>query len=394
MGKKYKVSIKVEGRKRHACAGCGGQFSYMLRRDVTGESRTPEKAAAQAQRLGDAELATGVDVHACPTCGLVQPEMIAGLRRSRFIWGMVIAAVGIGAAMILIPTHVTSIAGAAYVALGAAALGWLVCLSGALTNPNRYLEANRYASQEKVRSGELAVDQSPSTSPGLRIDEHGGLKASHVFGLALAAAAMVAAALPILASKSLGWTENDTCYPSVIGPGDTSRFYFGQQITAVNSYWSGSAIAKATNLDELGIGSLRLDVATKQSNWGDTISGKHVGNRTGAMWADVTIPSDERLAGKELKLELDVTATYPKAQGSEFNNELGQFHQATAVTLSPPGAGLLYWRLAWMGETASLLLTLTAGVILLMGCSALAARARPCPCPQPQVSAPAPQLVA
>jgi hypothetical protein len=110
------------------------------------------------------------------------------------------------------------------------------------------------------------------------------------------------------------------------------------------------------------------------------------------MWADVTIPNDERLVGKELKLDLHVNATYPKAEGREFDNESNEFDHAATITLSAPGSGLLYYRLAWMGQTASLVLSLIAGVVLLIGCSALAAKARPCP--QPQPTAPAPQPVA
>ena len=94
----YTATLKVNCRKEHTCVGCGDVYSYALDRDV-GASSTESAEAAQkmAKEKAAQIMQKAVDLHPCPTCGLYQPDMVAKLRKKRYL---IILLVGTIASMI------------------------------------------------------------------------------------------------------------------------------------------------------------------------------------------------------------------------------------------------------------------------------------------------------
>ena len=91
MGTTYNAKLDVSCIKQHTCLGCGAEFHYRLERNVTGSGGSEAAAAANAEAAAVKALENDVDQHACPHCGLMQPDMIAEIRKGRFVAGMWIA---------------------------------------------------------------------------------------------------------------------------------------------------------------------------------------------------------------------------------------------------------------------------------------------------------------
>jgi hypothetical protein len=141
--------------------------------------------------------------------------------------------------------------------------------------------------------------------------------------------------------------------------------------------WRGSARATVVNGAELGLAVPVADASTKDSSWGNTITGKSVSNATNKMWANVHFPDDPRWAGKTLNLDLSVQATYPYEAGGGFDNASRKYRHRADVTLSTPGAGKLYQQAWWMGQVGVVLLVVVSAAVLLGACKSLRQRANP-----------------
>jgi hypothetical protein len=371
MGKTYKASISVSCLKEHTCVGCGSKFAYLFKREVKGEAAAEEKALLIAQAAANKAAESEVDPHACPNCGLIQPEMIAHERSTRFWVGTAFAIVGVLVALILGLTDVITIATSAYIATGVMGLVFFWSLLSCFYNPNKDLEANRMRTQAQIteKAGERWNDD---PSPAI-----GGLMFGHWLGLMFLLASVLLAILPVALASINGWTQNTTTVPAVCGPGDAPCFYFDEKITCVNANWKGQVMAFVTNGGELGLANPILKGKTKESEWGDTISGKSVSNSTRTMWATVELPTEENLAGKTLKLTIIVAATYPFMVGNGFNDEQKVFKHDTELTLSAPMSGKTYKSAWWIGQIVVMVLSIAAAMVLLGTCNALRTQGNP-----------------
>lgn len=377
MGKTYTATISVSCVKQHTCVGCGSKFSYVLAREVTGQASTEGEATQKAEKAAVKAIENDADLHACPACGIVQPEMLADVRSGRFWLGALVGVAGTAAALILGLTQVVTIATSAYVCAAGTGVALLFFVWGCRYNPNRHPESNRMASESEVSLGNLSLDEKPDSFLGPVVDEHGGWTAGHAAGLLIVLVAVGIAAAPPLLSALNGWAVNTSCYPAVVGPGDTTCFYFDSKIRSVQGMWNGGAIVTVANAAELGLPANRVLATTKESSWGDTISGKSVSNGTKTMWLEAHFPDDPAWSGKELELELLVKAYYPYEFGGGFNNERHEFSHRAHVKLATPGAGTTYHRMWWMGQTGVLLLTILSTAILLATCSSLSKHGHP-----------------
>jgi hypothetical protein len=283
----------------------------------------------------------------------------------------------VAVALILGLTQVVTIAVSAYVAAAVAAVVLVILGSGCLYNPNRRPESNRIVSERHVSLGTLSLDEQPTSLVGPVIDEYGGWTVGHMTGLFMMLVAVGVAAGPPILSGVNGWALNSSCYPAVVGPGDTSCFYFDSNIVSIKGMWRGSARARVVNGAELGLAVPVADASTKDSSWGDTITGESVSNSTNKMWAEVHFPDDPQWSGKTLDLELSVRATYPYEAGGGFDNAQRQYTHRTDVTLSTPGAGTIYRQVWWMGQLGVLLLVILSAAVLLGTCKSLRQRAHP-----------------
>ena len=81
MATRYTCTINVRCWKQHTCVACGGQFSYLFLRKVTGTAGSPAASQATAGRNVKKRMDSDVDSQPCPACGIYQPDMI-GQRRN------------------------------------------------------------------------------------------------------------------------------------------------------------------------------------------------------------------------------------------------------------------------------------------------------------------------
>ncbi len=370
MAKTYKASISVACLKEHTCVGCGGKFAYVFKREVKGEAANEAQSVLNAQQAADKATLTEVDQHPCPHCGLMQPEMIAHERSTRFWVGAAVAVVGVAVALILGLTHVITIATSAYIATGTMSLAFLWNMLACFYNPNKDLEGNRMRSKAQL-----------TQKPQDRWEEHGqavgGLTFGSWLGLMFLLVAVLMAIVPVMMAGINGWVQNPGCYPAVCGPGDKPCIYFNEKITSVKSYWHGSVNVKIANAGGLGIGQTPINGETKNSQWGNTISGKNVSNNTHRMWAKLLLPDDKSWVGKTLKLNLQVAATFPVKVGNGFNDERQTFHQQTELTLSAPKSGQTYKNSWWIGQVVILVLIIAATSVLVGTCNALKTQGQP-----------------
>lgn len=287
--------------------------------------------------------------------------MVADIKSGRYGLGWILGGIIVIAGLIVGLADVLTISGASMIGLAGGVIAGLACASGVTTNPNADLSKNLQTAEEEVQSEIVTVTEEGTGS--VVEDENAGIGGGHIFGLALICIAVVATLAPSVLSIVSGWPKNDDAYPAVVGPGDDAKIYFDQQIVAINSMWTGSGTATITNAAEVGAPET-LTARSKQSNWGNTISGKSVSNTTRSMYATVMMPDNESLVGKTLDLKIDISAVYPYEQGGGFTDEHGEFTHTTQITLASPGAGGLYGASFIGGHIAAILCVIVGGLTL------------------------------
>src|SRR5262245_34180886 len=99
MGTSYKATVQVRCWKQHTCVACGSVFGYLFERKKTGQGGTEEAASAAAHNAAVKAVAQEVNLHACPQCGTVQPEMVGAIRARAHWW---ILGIGAGALALVI----------------------------------------------------------------------------------------------------------------------------------------------------------------------------------------------------------------------------------------------------------------------------------------------------
>ncbi|MFM9962399.1 MAG: hypothetical protein ACKV2Q_14390 [Planctomycetaceae bacterium] len=372
MATTYTATLELECRKQHTCVACVSQYSYVMKRKITGTGGTEEASRQAAQNNLVKAVEEAVDIHACPCCGCLQPEMIASQRQPKHSLSMWIGVIGIGLALILGALHVVTIGMSSLIALVGVAMALGINAATALANPNASPESQRQTSESEVSSGILQID-SKTGFQGDIPSNCGELEGPQKVGLILCAvAALLVLSPPVLALVS-GSKTNDS-YPAVVGPGESTTIYFAESITAVKGMWNGQVIAKVTNSDDAN-GLAQIQGVTNNSSWGNSIEGKDVSNSTKAMWATVTIPDDAKLVGKTLNLDLTVMGTYPFREGMGFFNNQGQFHHVASLTVSGAQSGSVYLTSWWAGELLAAVLIFISFACFNANCKALRKRA-------------------
>lgn len=381
MAQSFKATADVRCRKTHLCVSCGGEFSYILSRTVTAEGATEGGARENARVAATKAAEKSVDVHPCPHCGVVQPEMVAETQQPIFVGALCVAVCGVLFGLFTGLAQGFSIHVAAQISAAALVGAWLVATWGAAHNPNRSPHSNLADVVQRVERGKLFPGEPPPPEEGPEIDRRIKkplLRASsgaRQLGLGLALAAIPVAAAPVLLATAKGWYVNETCWPSVAGPGDTTRFYFKDKITSLKGMWQGFADGNVTNAEELGIvGKIPLVCKTNNSTWGNRITGKSVSNETNAMWSDVTFPRVSELAGKTVTLFLEVKATYPLAAGNaQFDDHEASFSHSTSLVMAEAGAGAMYFKAFWGGQLVAIVVSVMSFLSFWGGCNDLRA---------------------
>lgn len=377
MATTYTSSVSIRCLKQHTCVCCESKFTYTLVRNLKGTGTTAAAAEANAAKMAMKSVETDVDFHPCPACGAVQPEMASVVVSRHFKIAAVVALVGISSSLIAGFARMMHTIPCAWIGVGATAVAVLEVLYAIMYAPNRDLDGNRMKSEMKVQAGTIRLDHRAPEKPGLALVTPNSQLNGHRFAALLCYAAVAATSAPPVLQMVNSWPTNTTCYPEVVGSGDSARFYFDKKITCVNAKWRGDTTVAVANAKQLGVNP-RLSATTKDETWGDTISGKNVSNSTVPMYVDVAFAPEPDVGGKSLALNLGVRATFPFDFGNKrFDNRTAEFHHAAEVTLAPPGAGTTFYRSWWEGELMAAALVIVALLMAMRSSKTLAAEGNP-----------------
>jgi hypothetical protein len=391
MATTYKSTINVTCRKEHTCVGCGAAYLYLFKRKVTGQASSVDAATAAAQAAALKAVQNEVDMRACPSCGIFQPDMV-GAQRGRLHKYLMLpvvlefAAIAILAATDLISMNVAATASAGILAV-IFALHWIVDSR----NPNRDTVRNQQIAQLQVDNGLIqlsAAGKPESAAPDAGSYPRTGFQKTAVI---LMLVAVLVAGLPELVRLASGWALNDGWFPPVVGPGDSAYFYFPTKISSVKGYWNGTVtLAKATDdrgadlartglLPELGGDKARLVPFTNNASWGNTISIKSSEKSSSStLWAGIRFPASADLADRMLDLQLNLAARFPVDMGgNRWQEHQQQFSHSGRLHLSTAGAGSFYKTAFWVGIVAGNVLMLILAFGLVRSANRLGDRALP-----------------
>lgn len=355
MATTYTATVNIQCLKEHTCVGCEGKYSYLLTREIKGQGGTQQVALTNAQNKAVQSMENDVDFHPCPACGIVQPEMVADVK-SGYAWtALVLGLIIIAVALICGLAQGMRIMTSAYVAVAGAILSTLIFAIGAIYNPNKNLQANIAKSQQKIAEKQIVVTE--EASPTNVVDRYSGILMSNIVGMVFAAATILVLAAPVLLTAVNGWNLNESTYPAVAGPGDTTTFYFNESLKSLKGKWYGN-VGVMVNNPEIGIGANALTGKTKSESWGNQIDDE---SSTNTMWAQVDFPSNlEDVVGKTADLSFVVRVTFPTAVGAGFANQNRAFKHNAKVTLSGAGSGALFYSSWLYGQLAGLVMLMIA----------------------------------
>lgn len=365
----FTATITINCWKEHRCVGCGGAYRYKFARKAQGTGNTESDAGAAAEKQAIQKMQGEVDERPCPHCGCLQPDMIGQEKANSHLGFMGFAAAAALALLIMaiIPSATwMPYSLAAYILGGISAVVLVAHWAVALGNPNSNKARNREKAEKLVDAGEMEAVRKPSEDRA-EGDPRAVVAGAMVWLLAATVGLLLILA-PVILKAVNGWSSNDGLKPDVVGPGDTVRVYFDTSIDCVSKLWSGSPQATAT----AGGKSITLSATASNDTWGMQMSVKNSQKNTRpTLWADVTIPKDDALAGQTLALTVKMDVRYPTMQGgNNFGDGRTQATLTRDLRLSAVSAGASY-RLTFWAMVGGAVLMAVAGVILSTSAGAL-----------------------
>lgn len=289
--------------KQHTCSACGCVYRYPL----------------QGGTLKFAEPAKAADSHPCPSCGLIQADMILWSKMAHPI------AMGVGLCVLLVLAVASAARAGSYgllAEIGMVVFGVLALthLATVFIDPNADRTANRELAEREVAAGKVMVVEPGRGDGWQRPPRNVGIV--HLLAL-----------LPILAApaaffyskQQLGGTaaapSNPELSPSQIAPGDRVTYRIDNlTIQAVDNAWRGTPVVTVVNADVLGIDG-RLAAEGSDRQWDKTLKVSFASfvNTKLVPTIAFTIPRDEKLSGKVLKVHVQLPIKYAYLGG--FNPE-------------------------------------------------------------------------
>jgi hypothetical protein len=336
--------------KEHTCAGCGCVYRYLLRCRKTARGPSESAAAQQARQAVVAAILQEVALAPCPRCGLYQRDMVAAHRarwHGTLTWAslpVLLVPVVLGALDVL-PLDV-----AAWSAAGVG--GALVLGHGWLNyrNRNRNRAANRRLAEKLLARGEVE-EQLPPTRDAEEVREAGRPARTACLGALLLSVALVAGGE--LFRVAAGWPANRDWRPAVAGPGDEARIYFPERFSSPDG-WSTQALVEVVNAVEVGLPPGTMLTATSPE--GRDTPGP------AQLWARVHLPPADDLAGKALRLRLQIVVM-PRTE-RQAPAAPRSFYRTAELRLAPAGAGRTYRVGWWCGVVAGSVVLLAGGAWL------------------------------
>lgn len=299
-------ALRVRCLKRHTCTGCG--CVYRVRREITVQekARSEETAAKAATKRIHRQLETEPNGVACPDCGQFQPDLVGHRQASQH--GLV-TILSVAAALAL--AVAASLFGLSNSQTGLLLVGSAVLAAVAHTilgtrNPNSVPAENRTLSRKMEDDGELDVTRSgdreqvrPPVGPFTRL---------HVLGIV--GVLLAAGGLYVPAVVKERPTESTTLVRAA--PGETLDIDFTDTIEVVNGLWRGAAKVTVLNPQDFGNRPPPIAAVSQDSTWQPNVKIEAGRDRIRPqLWAKVTIPDEDRIAGKTLDLKVDLEVSYP-----------------------------------------------------------------------------------
>jgi hypothetical protein len=317
--------------KQHTCNGCGCVFQYGV------DANDPLRAFKVRPR-------DVVATHPCPTCGLIQPEMV--------MWSKVWLPLGfiatLGALVILGACGMAAKAGppmvlVAHIAVGVFVTLALVHIGTALTNPNSNLKANLAVAQKEVQAGKLLVVTPGTGEEAVRPPAN--LTFLHLPALLLLPAGALAFFYPICVLQGEETPpSNPGLSPAFIAPGDQVSYTFvnAQARGVTGSIWRGQPTVRVQNASAIGTPETLPSEGSNQQ-WGTKL---HVsrGSNNSLIKPTIhfTVPKNVA-SGKTLRLAVRMEFTYPVAYASQwgtggmfFKNETSTVSETLTVKVADP----------------------------------------------------------
>jgi len=328
---------------------------------------------ANAKRIAIQETNSGVDFHPCPMCGIVQPDMIATIKSSRFWLGLAVSCATLLLAIVLGLSQIARINVSAYIAFSGIGFATFSYFLGSFFNPNRNLDRNIWASQRKIESKQLMIVEESDASN--IVDRFGGMRFGNYMGLMCCILSLVAIISPMMLAQVNDWHLNDSIYPAVAGAGDRPTIYLSSKVRSLEGKWSGSASAVLRNAADFGLRNDIVQATSRVSKWTGKLKDKP---KTRTVWAQVVLPKNISDAnGKVGRLSVSVTARFPVPAAGGFRDEVSRHHRETEITFSKPHSGRMYYS-AWLfGQIGATLLMLAAAVFHLSSVTWLRKQANP-----------------
>jgi hypothetical protein len=369
MATKYKATIERECWKQHVCLGCGSTYRYRLRRKCTGQGSTERLAEEKALIAIDKTLKNDVESQPCPTCGLVQPDMVGDAQVAGHGCLLVVLAIAMAIIGFIAALYDAGSATLPWIGVGVYVLGVLLHIPIARHNPNKDLEANRAKAEAEIQKGMLRLDKPGSGGPALEASAAQDPGGSRVPAFLIMLVGIAVLPIAEVVRLSSGWPRNSNCYPMVVGPGDQPTLYLPDKVESVKGLWNARTAVTVMNAKELGLTDPRLESSSKDSKWGSIIFGKRVSAQESQMWTKVKLPNAADLAGRTLQLRVNMDVAFPAKHGFHFEDEEKSFERAFELQLAAPHAGQTYRSLWWGGG-------LGGGIMVLVGSALLVIRAR------------------
>jgi hypothetical protein len=378
----YTATVKARCWKQHTCCACGCIYRYKFERSGVGQSGVRDFARDGAENALRAALQRDVDLHPCPTCGLMQPDMVA---RTKVPWhaGVTLALVAL-LPCALLPAFWQGLTfhAAGLLCAAAAGAGTLLHLAVAVYNPNWNRDANRQRVKDQIERHRVEMVERGSMTdvrPPPR-----NLTWKHAVTLAAVVVGAVAFLAPELVRRKADLPVNPTLTPFVVAPGDEVRFDFPKDhdIRSVDARWRAVATAKVLNADEAGAPA-ELHAGSSTDSWDEDFLAREGSERARPdLYARVQLPDDDSLAGKTVRLRVALEVTYPSISGRSgfretFQNQGAPVSREFTVHVAAAEDKQDY-EAAWStGVLVGLVGTLGGGGLLVWLARGLRRRARP-----------------
>jgi hypothetical protein len=183
--------------------------------------------------------------------------------------------------------------------------------------------------------------------------------------LATLVMASVILVLPEMVRRMHDWPVNPSIEESVVGPGDTVKVYLPQEIETLKGYWVGTP--RVELIEPADSAHLELSATSSAHAWPKVIEDKSssLNNHLERVWVDVTIPSEQKFAGRAIKLDIELAVRYPQKVGKTYDELEDKFqHQQELQIARDTRAGHQYMVWWWVTFLVSCLLSTLCGSLL------------------------------